>query len=117
MNHAMATRSFLLVVSFLSLFGQTVSTEIFGLVSDSSGAVIPSATIRVTRVATGDVREARTNDSGNYIFPLLDIGEYEVTCGAQGFKTEVARNKRYSFNRSSGWIFIWRWEHAPRWWR
>src|SRR3984893_12229624 len=92
MNHAMATRSFLLVVSFLSLFGQTVSTEIFGLVSDSSGAVIPSATIRVTRVATGDVREARTNDSGNYIFPLLDIGEYEVTCGAQGFKTEVARN-------------------------
>src|SRR5215813_5407066 len=73
-------------------FGQTVSTELLGLVTDSSGAAIPSAIIKITRTATGDVRTATTNDSGNYIFPLLDIGEYDVTCSAQGFKTEVARN-------------------------
>src|SRR4030088_643659 len=93
-NHAVAAWFFLAVVSCVSLFGQTVSTEIFGLVSDSSGAAIPSATIRVTRSATGDVRVTKTNDSGNFFFPLLDIGEYEVTCAAQGFKTEVARNIR-----------------------
>ena len=90
-RHAVATVLFFLVSSPTNLFSQTVSTEIFGLVTDSSGAVIPSATLRITRVATRDVRTAITNDSGNYVFPLLDIGDYEVTCVAPGFKTEVAR--------------------------
>ena len=86
-RHAVATVLFFLVSSPTNLFSQTVSTEIFGLVTDSSGAVIPSATLRITRVATRDVRTAITNDSGNYVFPLLDIGDYEVTCVAPGFKT------------------------------
>ena len=74
------------------LWTQTVSTEILGLVMDSSGAVIPSAVVKVTRRATGDTRSTTTNESGNYIFPLLEIGEYEVTCSAPGFKTEVVRS-------------------------
>src|SRR5258707_6471967 len=76
----------------LALQGQTVSTELFGLVTDSSGAVIPSAAIRITRLTTGDVRTSATNSAGNYIFSLLDIGDYEITCSAQGFKTEIAHN-------------------------
>src|SRR5437879_9067943 len=75
-----------------SLPGQTVSTEILGLVTDATGAVIPSATIKVTRLATGDVRTATTNETGNYVFPLLEIGEYQVTCSSSGFKSEVVRN-------------------------
>src|SRR5262249_36340721 len=42
-------------------------------------------------VATGDVRTTTTNETGNYVFPLLEIGEYEITCSVSGFKTEVAR--------------------------
>ena len=76
----------------VSLPGQTVSTEILGLVTDATGAVIPSATIKVTRLATGDLRTATTNETGNYVFPLLEIGEYQVTCSALGFKSEVVRN-------------------------
>jgi hypothetical protein len=68
---------------------QTVSTQILGLVTDPTGAVLPGATIRARRVATGDVRTTETNATGNYIFPLLEIGEYEVTCALSGFKTEV----------------------------
>ena len=74
------------------LAGQTVSTQILGLVSDTSGAVVPGAVIKVTRIATGDVRTTRSNDTGNYVFPLLDIGEYEVSCSAAGFKTDVRRH-------------------------
>jgi hypothetical protein len=74
-----------------SLMAQTVSTEILGLVTDPTGAAVPVAVIKITRVATGDVRTTKTNESGNYIFPLLDIGEYEVTCSAPGFRTEVVR--------------------------
>jgi hypothetical protein len=82
----------ILVGRFAGLPAQTVSTEILGLVADSSGAVIAGATVTVRRSATGDVRSATTNDTGNYIFPLLDIGEYEVTCKATGFKAEIRRN-------------------------
>lgn len=73
------------------LSGQTVSTEILGLVTDPTGAAIPGATVTARRVATGDVRTTMTNDTGNYVFPLLDIGEHEVTCSSAGFKTEVRR--------------------------
>src|SRR5262245_5585349 len=72
-----------------SVASQTVSTEILGLVTDSTGAVIPGATISARRVATGDVRNTTTNETGNYSFPLLDIGEYQITCAAPGFKSEV----------------------------
>jgi hypothetical protein len=73
------------------LMGQTVSTEILGLVTDATGAVIPGATVTARRTATGDVRTTVTNAAGNYVFPLLEIGEYEVTCSSPGFKSGVRR--------------------------
>src|SRR5205809_7513627 len=76
----------------LGLVAQTVSTEILGLVTDSSGAVIPAAIVKITRLATGDVRTAATNASGNYGSPLLEICEYEVTCSASGCKTELVHH-------------------------
>src|SRR5262245_24493625 len=67
------------------------SSEINGLVTDSTNAVIPGATVTVKRLATGDVRTVATNESGNYLLPALEIGEYEISCSAKGFKTEVVR--------------------------
>ncbi|MEO7650152.1 MAG: carboxypeptidase-like regulatory domain-containing protein, partial [Bryobacteraceae bacterium] len=78
---------FLLLAS--GLFGQTVSTQILGLVTDTSGAIVTGATITARRPATNDVRTTKSNETGHYIFPLLDIGEYEVSCAAAGFRTEV----------------------------
>ncbi len=87
------TRRVLVMAGFFSfasvLIGQTVSTEILGLVTDSSGAVVAGATVTAKRPATNDVRTTKTNETGNYTFPLLDIGQYEVSCAAPGFKTEV----------------------------
>ncbi len=80
-----------LLLAGLPLLAQTVSTQILGLVTDSTGAVVPGATITARRVETGDVRTTTSNDTGNYIFPLLDSGEYEVSCAAAGFKTEVRK--------------------------
>ncbi|MBI3694627.1 MAG: TonB-dependent receptor [Acidobacteria bacterium] len=74
-----------------ALVAQTVSTQILGLVTDPTGSVVPGAIISAKRVATGDVRTTQSNETGNYVFPLLEIGEYEVTCAAAGFKTEVRR--------------------------
>jgi hypothetical protein len=81
----------MLVPLAAALHAQTVSTQILGLVTDSTGAVVPGATITAKRTETGDVRTTTSNDTGNYIFPILDSGDYEVTCTASGFKTEVRR--------------------------
>lgn len=80
---------------------QTASTQILGLVTDSSGAVMPNATVSARRVETGDVRTTTSNETGNYIFPLLDSGTYEVTCGAPGFKTEARVNIPLELNQKA----------------
>ena len=41
---------------------------------------------------TGDVRTTTSNETGNYIFPLVDSGTYEVSATASGFKTELRRS-------------------------
>src|SRR5689334_20836796 len=70
---------------------QTVSTQILGLVKDSSGGVIIGAKLTARHVATRDLRSTESNETGNYVFPLLEIGEYEIICSAPGFKSEILR--------------------------
>src|SRR6266511_4127781 len=74
----------LLAIVFAAV-SQTPSTEILGPVSDSSGAVIAGARVTLLRVATGERRETVTDSTGNYSFPLIDIGEYDITIKAAGF--------------------------------
>ncbi|MBM3797742.1 MAG: carboxypeptidase regulatory-like domain-containing protein, partial [Acidobacteria bacterium] len=50
---------------------------------------MPGPAVSAKRVQTGDVRSTTANETGNFIFPLVDSGEYEVTCTAAGFKTEI----------------------------
>lgn len=94
-------RLLFLLAAAISLSAQTVSTEILGLVTDPTGAVIPNAEITARRVATGDLRTARTNETGNYVFPLLEVGEYEVTASSPGFKTEVRRGIVLQLNQKA----------------
>jgi len=71
------------------LAAQTTSTEVLGTVTDASGAVVPNATITLLRVLTGEKRVTTTDSSGNYSFPLIETGEYQVTAEVQGFKTQT----------------------------
>ena len=89
----------LVMISAAAALGQTASTQILGLVTDSSGAVIPGATITATRVDTGDRRTTTSNETGNYIFPLVDSGDYEVLLRCPGFKTEIRRNVLLELNQ------------------
>ncbi|MCZ2147356.1 MAG: TonB-dependent receptor [Bryobacterales bacterium] len=65
------------------------ATQILGLVTDSSGAAVVGAKLTAKHVETGDVRTTESNETGNYIFPVLRIGQYQLTCSAAGFKSEV----------------------------
>ena len=81
----------LLILSSLSmLFGQGgESTQILGVVEDTSGAVVPGVIVTATHVATGQQRQVTTGESGNYVFTNIDPGEYTVRAEKAGFKTEV----------------------------
>jgi outer membrane receptor protein involved in Fe transport len=74
-----------------SLPGQG-SVTLFGTVSDSSGGVIPSATITVTHIQTGTVRQTLSGAQGNYLVSHLPIGTYSVRSEAPGFKTFLQEN-------------------------
>ena len=56
-----------------------------GTVTDNAGAVISGANVKVTSQGTGLTREAKTDDSGHYIVPLLPVAFYTIHIEAQGF--------------------------------
>jgi hypothetical protein len=60
-----------------------------GRVFDSSGAVVPAATITVRSDASGVDRSIRSDDEGRYHLAAIPVGSYEVTASASGFKSVV----------------------------
>ena len=56
-------------------------------VKDTSGAVLPGATITARNVATNEIRTTVSNTEGIYRLTGLPRGTYEVTAELQGFKT------------------------------
>lgn len=79
----------LLIFALTSMVGvaQDVTATIVGTAKDSSGAIIPNATVTVKNTDQNAViRTVKTNDEGNYVVPLLPIGKYSITVEAKGFK-------------------------------
>jgi Carboxypeptidase regulatory-like domain len=71
-----------------TLFAQTAVTGgLNGVVADSSGAVVPSATVTLVEIHTGDTRVLTTNDRGLYTAPFLKPGTYRVSASARGLQS------------------------------
>ncbi|HET7748289.1 MAG TPA: TonB-dependent receptor, partial [Terriglobales bacterium] len=84
----------LFVCSLLLLFAnlcwsQKDTGNIVGTVRDSSGAMVPRASVTITDVDRGTSFSTATNDSGEYVSSPLKIGRYRVKVEKQGFKTVV----------------------------
>src|SRR5437868_680130 len=80
----------LIIVAAISPASAQVSgATLTGVVSDSSGAVIPKATIAIKNKSTGATRNVETNSDGFYTAPNLLPGDYQVTVTAAGFSTAV----------------------------
>jgi len=74
--------TFLLLPSIL--LAQTGS--IAGVVTDSSGAVVPGAQVTATNVGTSAARSIQSSDSGAYSIANLPVGSYTVSFEKAGFK-------------------------------
>lgn len=75
-------------ISQPSAFAQTlISGDITGRVTDSTGAVVPGATVTIKQAGTGVSKTATSNSDGTYRFSLVTPGSYTVTATAPGFET------------------------------
>jgi len=70
---------------------QQLTATLTGTVTDSSGAVIPKATITVTQTTTNAARTVQSDDSGNYVLTSLPAGTYNVTVLSQGLRATLPR--------------------------
>jgi hypothetical protein len=80
-------------IAFFAVFGSFLGAQDFratvtGQVTDPTGSAIPNASVKVTNVSTNEVKEAKTNASGNYTVPYLDPGNYTVEISAPNFRGE-----------------------------
>ena len=66
--------------------------SIVGIVKDSSGAVLPKATVTATNSATNVSFTTATNTAGEYQFNDLIPGDYSVRATAPGFASQVVPN-------------------------
>jgi hypothetical protein len=68
---------------------QTQTGEIFGKVTDTSGGVLPGATVTIESPALLAPQSAATSETGAYRFPNIPIGLYRLRFEIGGFKTLV----------------------------
>src|SRR5947208_407324 len=68
------------------LLAQSNTARLVGTVKDTSGAVLPGASIQASNLETGLNRTVTTNELGDYVITNLPVGTYEVMAELSGFK-------------------------------
>ena len=98
----------LLLALVLPLSAQDSRGTVLGRVSDSTGAVVPNAEVRITNDATGVSAAAKTNDAGNFVRTIqarqgLQVGCPEEAAWRRGFLTDDDLRERAERYRKSGY--------------
>lgn len=70
-------------------YGQVVTARLSGTVTDSSGGVVPGASIAMTNVGTGFTIRATSDTDGVYNFQSLPPGTYRLVATKEGFKSRA----------------------------
>ena len=81
-------------VRFLSVFlfcgclawGQVTTATFYGILNDSTGAVIPGAAVSLVHEQTGAVVHKVSHGQGEFVFDFLRVGKYTLQIEASGFK-------------------------------
>src|SRR5262245_41123809 len=85
---------FLCVIAFMpaGAHAQAVTGTILGTVLDSTGSVVPGATVTILNTGTGLTRTITTDAAGEYTAPQVPTGKYSVTAELTGFKKVTLEN-------------------------
>ena len=77
-----------LALSTVAVWAQGTS-QIQGVVKDTSGAVIGGAEVKATQTDTGITRTVMSAEDGVYVLPNIQIGPYRIEASKPGFSTYV----------------------------
>ena len=77
-----------------ALPAQVVTATLTGIITDSSGASVPNATLKVTEQSTGVTRSSTSSVDGIYNVAYLNPGVYKIEVDAAGFKKYARENVR-----------------------
>jgi hypothetical protein len=92
----MNTKRLLAIVACVLLVGRFAFAQTFGqvtgIVTDSTGGVLPGATITLANTQTGATVTQQANGAGNYVFPNLLPGVYTVKVDMDGFRSAARNN-------------------------
>src|SRR5467141_5236765 len=100
---AMACAVGLCIPSFV--YGQARGS-FSGTVTDKTGSVIAGVTVKAISEGTGASREAKTDDAGHYLIPLLPVGIYTLRVEFQGFQRVESKDLRLQVDESRELDFI-----------
>ncbi len=95
-----AVMIFVLVTTGTAL-AQSDRGTIAGTVLDSSGAVVQGASVTATGANTGAVYKTTSTDTGAYRIPDMQVGVYNLTITATGFKTSEQKGLVVQINTTS----------------
>jgi hypothetical protein len=69
---------------------QISTTSVRGTVVDSSGAILPGATVSLDEPSKGIHFDHATDDKGDYLFSQIPPGTYTIAVASNGFSTQTA---------------------------
>ena len=82
----------LVLASAKNAAAQVDEGAIAGIVTDSTGAVVPNAAVTVTNTDVGLKLQGTTNGAGEFTFSPVRIGHYSVSVTAPGFEKTTQQN-------------------------
>lgn len=98
-------RTWILVILMAAVAGLPPSVEaqvlygsLVGTIEDQTGAVVPQAPVSIVNTETGFRREGSSGERGDYLFPDIPAGTYEVKVTAAGFRPYVKTGVAVSIN-------------------
>jgi len=77
--------------SATTVWAQYTTARLSGIISDPSGAVVAEATIAVQDVGTGYSQSTNSTSAGQYLFPSLPVGTYQITVSVPGYTRYVQK--------------------------
>ena len=82
------------VISLCPFLYSQSNGSLSGTVADKTGSVVSGASVKITSQGTGLTRDAKTDDSGHYLVPLLPVSFYTIRVEAQGFQITEQKDIR-----------------------
>jgi hypothetical protein len=91
----------ILLLGGAPLFAQFTTASLSGAVTDRAALAIPDAVVTIKNVESAFTQTTKTGPEGEYRFPNLPVGNYEMTVTRTGFTTYIQNGITLSVNQSA----------------